>query len=139
MNNENFLFNVRHPYTSGKYGGWLTLLRMYCCLSLSRENTYNIYIVDDFIHSYKSDKISLFLKSCNSYTIYTHRYRPLTFLNLPDLNVNIYDKIIYITYFLDCPVNACVEYSFSLTGEKMTIFLRNIENCYTKFNELNGI
>ena len=134
MNDENFLFRINHPHTSGQYGGCLTLLRHFRCLSLSIENTYNVYIVDDFIHSYKSDKILSFLKSSNSYTICTHIYVSSAFINQPDLVVNIYDKVVFITY---C-VGSC-EYLFTLSGEKMTTFLRNIENSYIKFNELNRI
>jgi hypothetical protein len=141
MNDENFLFPIYHPHTSGKYGWCLTLLRHFRCLSCSIENEYNVYIVDDFIHSYKSDRILSFLKSSNSYTIYTHKYRspyfintPPAFINIPALSVNIDDKVVFITYGI-----GSYEYSFSLTGEKMTIFLRNIENCYTKFHELNRI
>jgi hypothetical protein len=133
MNNENFLFPICHPHTNGKYGGCLTFLRYFSCLSLSTENVYSIYIENDIIHSYKSDRIVLFLKNTNSYTIHTSEYRSCLHSGIPDLNVVIYDSQVVITYFLGYS-----SYVFSLTGQKKQTFLRNIENCYKKFHELNN-
>lgn len=134
MNSENYLFSIDHPYTSGICGGLLTRLRFFGCLPLSIENRYDVYIVDNCIHSFRQDDILAFLKNDNSYKIYVKdfgnsRYGNSGYGKMPVLSVLIYETQINISY-----TNS---YDFSLTGEKMTTFLRNIENCYTKFHELN--
>ncbi len=135
MNTENYLFSIDHPYTSGTSGCLLTRLRLFGCLPLSGENMYDVYVVDNFIHSFRSDTIISFLKNEHSYNIYVKdfgnsRYGNSGYGKMPVLSVLIYETQINISY--------TNWYNLSLTGEKMTTFLRNIENCYTKFHELNN-